>query len=62
VYAAALAALEDTTLQHSADGSSVTDRFIQGKHFEKALKQVTASSAKNQKEIDDLKRWANKLQ
>ncbi|KAJ7858138.1 hypothetical protein B0H14DRAFT_3447438 [Mycena olivaceomarginata] len=61
VYSATLAALEDT-IQHNAHGSSVPHRFIQGKHFEQALKQVSACSDKNRKDVDDLRRWANKLQ
>jgi len=70
VHSAALAALKDTTppswqIQYGADGvpipqssTPLAPRVIQAKHFDQALKQVSASSATNRKDLDELRRWA----
>ncbi|KAF7358266.1 AAA-domain-containing protein [Mycena venus] len=71
VHAVALAALKDTMplpwqVQGGVDEvhgptpeSSRTSapRVIQGKHFEQALKQVSASNSTNRQDLDELKRW-----
>ncbi|KAJ7126897.1 P-loop containing nucleoside triphosphate hydrolase protein, partial [Mycena epipterygia] len=74
VHAAALAALKDTTpkswqIQYGADGAPIAEssctplapRVIQEKHFDQALKQVSASSATNRKDLDELRRWEKEM-
>lgn len=66
VHSAALAALKDTMptswqIQCDTEGKSsrtpLAPRIIQGKHFDQGLKQVSASSATNRKELEELRRW-----
>ncbi|KAF8144117.1 P-loop containing nucleoside triphosphate hydrolase protein, partial [Mycena galopus ATCC 62051] len=69
VHAAALAALKDTMpmpwqVQGGVDEvpgptaeRTPAPRVIQGKHFEQALKQVSASNSTNQQDLDELRRW-----
>jgi hypothetical protein len=74
VHAAALAALKDITptswqIQYGADGVPIPEssrtplesRVIRGRHFDQARKQVSASSATNRKELDELRRWEKEL-
>jgi SpoVK/Ycf46/Vps4 family AAA+-type ATPase len=71
VHSAALEALKDSTptswqIQYGADGVPIPEssrtplasRVIQGRHFDRAQKLVSASSATNRKELDELRRWA----
>ncbi|KAJ7030745.1 P-loop containing nucleoside triphosphate hydrolase protein, partial [Mycena alexandri] len=67
VFCAALAALKDIMVPHSADivprpQSSGARRYIQGKHFDRALKQLATCSGNNRKDLDELRRWAKQIQ
>lgn len=72
VHAAALAALKDTMpmpwqVQGGVDEvpgptpessrTPAAPRVIQGKHFEQALKQVSASNSTNRQDLDEVRRW-----
>ncbi|KAJ7831876.1 P-loop containing nucleoside triphosphate hydrolase protein, partial [Mycena leptocephala] len=71
VHAAALAALKDTMampwqVQGGVDeipgptpesSRTPAPRVIRGKHFEQALKQVSASNSTNRQDLDEVRRW-----
>ncbi|KAF7357333.1 AAA-domain-containing protein [Mycena sanguinolenta] len=73
VHCAALAALKEITpttwqIQYGADGVPIPysrkplpPRVIRAKHFDIALRQISASSATNRKDLDELRRWAKEL-
>ncbi|KAJ7612169.1 P-loop containing nucleoside triphosphate hydrolase protein [Roridomyces roridus] len=72
VHCAAMTALKEITpntwrIQYGADGALIPSdeplpaRVIQPKHFDVALNQISASSATNQRELEQLRRWDKEL-